>query len=164
MSMSYWTKHDVLIKGRSEDLLKIGKILKRTRNEILREADWYETEYMDEIEKTIKDELDRVKRENKEENVIHIGCSSGDDSHGLFSTYMTNIQEQDVQYSIALYFQMDGEDGKIEGYAFTEDSSTNDIYFGYYDDDGGDLPADLSDCPDVFPAEADWIPDYFRKQ
>lgn len=173
MGLSYCIEYCVLIHGKREGLLKIRNVLPKIHQEFVDREIEYCRKYnpnfekravdilnyfLDHIDNSFKNELDRVDKEKKEENTIRIVHTSGDDCHTVFAQYLQAIQEI-ADFAIAAYLDIDGDEYRTEGYVYTNGTKKeNQIFFGdneKYSD--LEIQEELQNGS-IFPKDAVWIP------
>ena len=178
MGLSYSIEYRVLIHGKTDDLLKIRNVLPKIHQEFVDNEIEYSKKYhpgfekraveilnyfLDHIDESFKNELDRIEKEKKEENTVKVVHTSGDDCHTVFAQYLQAIQEI-ADFEIASYLNIDADEYRTEGYVYTKGKDKDGpIFFGDHEKYSDlEIQEELGNGT-IFPKETDWIPTDWKR-
>lgn len=177
MSMSYGIEYNILIKGKKDELKKLKEIASEMTSSLIKMNEESYSSYPKEMSdnfikryrrncQDIEDKINNGIKEWKEigndEAVISISYAADDCSHCIIGNYLNAAEEKLGGISIAARIDIYAEEYKVSGCVYTVEGESLD--FGTYDEKGSDLNIqDALDSGEIFPKEADWIPQWMRR-
>lgn len=177
MSMSYGIEYNILIKGKKDELKKLKEIASEMTSDLTKMNEKSYSSYPKEMSdnfikryrrncQDIEDKINNGIKEWKEigndEAVISISYAADDCSHCIIGNYLNAAEEKLGGISIAARIDIYAEEYKVSGCVYTVEGEFLD--FGTYDEKGSDLNIqDALDSGEIFPKEADWIPQWMRR-